>query len=55
MIWDIFWILYFLVGITVSTFANIGHKLRYGYPMHWLHLLVGVFLWPIILLVGGRK
>jgi hypothetical protein len=55
MIWDIFLMLYLLVGVIISTCAKIGHRVRFGYKMHWTNWMVGVITWPIILLIGGRK
>ncbi len=55
MIWDVFLIGYFFMGAAISSCAKIGHRKRFGYKMHWLHWLVGVFIWPLILLIGGRK
>ena len=55
MIWDLFIVAYLVIGVLITTCAKIGHRIRFGYKMHWLHWLVGVFIWPIILLVGGRK
>jgi len=58
MSWDIFWALYMgylVVGVVISSCAKIGHKMRFGYNMHWLHWLAGVLIWPVILLFGRRE
>ena len=47
-------VVYVLMGVGFSTMAHIGHKRRFGYRMHWLHLLVGVFSWPVVLFLGSK-
>jgi hypothetical protein len=50
--WEITILTYFLLGMCLSTMADIGHKKLYGFPLPWIPMVIGVLLWPIILLFG---
>lgn len=55
MSWALFMVISYLgVGVIITTCASIGYRMRLGYKMPWLYWLAGVFLWSIILLIGGK-
>ena len=47
--------LYLLLGLVICNGADMGHMRLYGYPMHPYLWLAGVFLYPIMLVIGRRK
>lgn len=53
--WEWFWTTYLVLGVITTTFAVIGHKKRFGYPLHWFMKLVGVVIWFPALLFGGEE
>ncbi len=53
--WDWFLIGYLVVGVILTMVASSGHMIRFGYPMHWITKVAGVFAWPAVLLIGGWK
>lgn len=55
MLWEMFMVLYLGIGVFITACASLGHKKRYGYPLHWSMYLPGMFVWPFVLLIGGRK
>ena len=48
-------LLYLLIGSSLSAMSDRGHKLLYGKPMSWSLWWTGVFVWPLIFIIGDRK
>ena len=55
MIWEIIIALYLFIGVIITIGASRVHKSLFGYPIHWSMKVLGVFSWPFMLLIGGRK
>lgn len=51
--WALYVALYLLVGFGLTEIGKSGMQKR-GDPMKWYTYLIGVFLWPLILLVFIR-
>lgn len=53
--WDLFWAAYILVGVIIAMTAHSGYRTLYGKRMPLFYMVFGGILWPIVLLIAGRK